>query len=184
VASAFRRKIREKSFRLKPEATRLFTSAKDGCSAKSYERAWQLDEENSALRTEADTLRAQVRTLERACADDERHRSLRLAARRRRALADPRGIAIFGAGEGGRRHAAHWRAGGGRVRCFTDNRQDLWGSELEGVPIIAPRELIDTEAALIVIGSSIGVPEIVRQLEELGFVEEVDFVRGTAAPHS
>lgn len=184
VASAFRRKSRETFFRLKPEATHLFTDSTDGSSAEPYERVWRRDEEISALHAEADMLRSRVRGFEEACADHERNRLLRLAALRRRALADPRGIAIFGAGEGGRRYAADWRAAGGGVRCFTDNRRELWGSELKGAPVITPRDLADEGAALIVIASSVGVPEIVRQLEGLGFLLEVDFVRGAPGARS
>jgi SAM-dependent methyltransferase len=93
-----------------------------------------------------------------------------------RALTDARGVAIFGAGEGGRQAATRWRAQGGRVAVFTDNRASLWGTTLADVPIVPPATLPVRDVALIVVASSIGAADIATQLEGMGLCRDVDFM--------
>ena len=97
-----------------------------------------------------------------------------------RRVSDHRGIAVFGAGAGGRRFAARWRSAGGSVACFSDNRRDLWGSRLEGVPVIAPGDLAVSGVALVAIASSIGSQQIAAQLKGLGLPAGLDVVNGAA----
>jgi len=91
-----------------------------------------------------------------------------------RAMRDPRGVAIFGAGEGGRRVAARWIGEGGRLACFSDNRSEVWGTQVAGRPVVAPLELISADPSLVLIASSTGYAEIAAQLEQM----EMRFING------
>jgi SAM-dependent methyltransferase len=132
------------------------------------ERAGLLAAECRRLERECDALRADLASASRLV-DVRRGRLLD------RARIDPRGVVIFGAGEGGRRVAAVWRGQGGRVFAFTDNRSALWGSAVEGVPVVAPDTLPACQAALILIASSTGADDIGVQLERMGLCRDVDF---------
>jgi len=97
-------------------------------------------------------------------------------------LADRRGIAVFGAGAGGRQFAARWTKAGGTIACFTDNRSDVWGSRIDGVPVIPPRELAVSDVALIVIASSPGYHQISAQLEGMRLPPGLECVNGVVFP--
>jgi hypothetical protein len=105
------------------------------------------------------------------------NRPLQIMIRR---LCDRRGIAVFGAGEGGRGFAARWTAAGGTVACFTDNRADLWGTRVDGVPVIPPGDLAGVNLALVVIASSPGYHQIAAQLDGMGLPAGLEVVNGAA----
>ena len=91
-----------------------------------------------------------------------------------RAMRDPRGVAVFGAGEGGRRVATRWASEGGRLACFVDNRREVWGTQIAGTPVIAPAELASANPSLVLVASSVGYAEIGKQLEQM----DVRFING------
>lgn len=100
----------------------------------------------------------------------------RMALAAMRAMRDPRGVAVFGAGEGGRRVATRWVSEGGRIACFADNRREVWGTLIAGMPVVAPPELAKADAALVLVASSTGYTEIAAQLEQmhLGFINGLE----------
>jgi SAM-dependent methyltransferase len=85
-----------------------------------------------------------------------------------RAMRDSRGVAIFGAGEGGRRVAARWVSEGGRLACFVDNRREVWDTQIADTPVVAPLELTAANPSLVLVASSTGYTEIAAQLEQMG----------------
>lgn len=109
--------------------------------------------------------------------EQSRRRERRLAAAQfEKALHDPRGIAVFGAGEGGRRFAAQWLDAGGRVACYSDNRVSTWGTQIGSAPVVSPAELARTPLAAVVIASTTGRDEIAAQLDDIGLPSSVGVV--------
>jgi GT2 family glycosyltransferase len=80
-----------------------------------------------------------------------------------------RSVAIFGAGEGGRRTATladTWRW---RVACVVDNNQSLWGKRTPWCQVDAPARLEKRDFDLVVVASMAGRDAIMRQLRGMGF---------------
>lgn len=50
-------------------------------------------------------------------------------------------VVIFGAGQAGRM-AAYWMPAGTELCAYTDNASSLWGTEAEGVKIVAPQQAV------------------------------------------
>ena len=56
------------------------------------------------------------------------------------ASAQTNGIVLFGAGGLGRKTLAILRSAGQEPLAFADNKRSLWGSEIEGIPVLEPAE--------------------------------------------
>lgn len=61
------------------------------------------------------------------------------------------------------------------VSYFTDNNSKLWGSDIEGISIISPKEIENIKDALIIIISR-HVVSIKKQLNEMGFEENKNYI--------
>ena len=118
-------------------------------------------------RADAEDLRRRLRT--------SRALTVRLAVR------DPRGVAIFGAGQGGREFAAFWRERGGHVACFVDNNRAIWGTVIDGAPVKAPSTLETRDVALVIV-ASVAHAAIADQLTRMSLVADRDFVSSVDVP--
>ena len=111
------------------------------------------------------------------------------ALRRERAafdeLAAPHGerLVLFGAGGLGRKTLAGLRRAGVEPLAFADNDTRLWGTVVEGLPVLAPAEAAErygSRAAFVVAiwraGSTDVMGDRMRQLRELGCETVVAFV--------
>ena len=88
---------------------------------------------------------------------------------------------LFGAGSMGRRVLARMRQDGIEPLAFADNRRALWGTNLDGLPVLSPEEAAQRhgrEAAVIVTiyNNEHSFPETRRQLTELGCAKVVSVV--------
>ncbi len=63
-------------------------------------------------------------------------------------------IVLFGAGEGGRRMKKLLAENGITVSFFTDNKKSLWGSTIDGTPVLSPKEAVTLPFAYVVISAS------------------------------
>jgi SAM-dependent methyltransferase len=93
----------------------------------------------------------------------------------RLAVRDPRGVAIFGAGQGGREFAAYWRERGGHIACFVDNNRAIWGTVIDGAPVRSPSTLETRDVALVIV-ASVAHAAIADQLTRMSLVADRDFV--------
>jgi SAM-dependent methyltransferase len=93
----------------------------------------------------------------------------------RLAVRDPRGVAIFGAGQGGREFAAYWRERGGHIACFVDNNRPIWGTVIDGAPVRSPSTLETRDVALVIV-ASVAHAAIADQLTRMSLVADRDFV--------
>jgi len=113
--------------------------------------------------------------------DEYLSESVTAAMRRERSafdeLARPyeRNLVLFGAGGFGRRTLAGLRRAGIEPRAFCDNRADLWGRDVEGVPVYSPQDAAarygDNSAFVVTIWngqSKDRMAQRVRQLRNLG----------------
>lgn len=76
-------------------------------------------------------------------------------------------IIIFGAGTWGVRCRGMLLADGVKVLCFSDNDEEKWHTECEGVKVVEPQKLQDMDA-YVLIAVKDGGEEIRRQLESMG----------------
>lgn len=124
------------------------------------------------------SMRAVERGLEISQQAVQRLSSMLHAAREdrlRRAASDPRGVAVFGAGQGGRRFAERWRHGGGIVACFLDNNPAAWNTTIDGVQVRPPATLSMQDVALVIV-ASVAHQAIAEQLTRMDLVIERDFI--------
>ncbi|HEX2980101.1 MAG TPA: FkbM family methyltransferase [Anaerolineaceae bacterium] len=89
-------------------------------------------------------------------------------------------VVIFGAGNLGRKVLKCLREDGIEPRAFTDNNPRLWGTNIDGVPILSPEQAsqeFGTLAVFIVAIFSPGNPirQIIRQLTELECVSIIPY---------
>jgi len=77
---------------------------------------------------------------------------------------------IFGAGSWGRELAKVWDGYRGGWSGFIDNNSGLWGREIEGLPIICPKDI--PSDAMIFIASRWCYQEIIEQLIGFGISED------------
>jgi 2-polyprenyl-3-methyl-5-hydroxy-6-metoxy-1,4-benzoquinol methylase len=101
--------------------------------------------------------------------------------RLRSAAGDPRGIAIFGAGQGGRRFAELWRQRGGVISCFLDNDPASWQTSVDGIAVSSPARLSMRDVPLVVV-ASVAHAAIAEQLTRMNLVAERDFICWVDAP--
>jgi FkbM family methyltransferase len=85
------------------------------------------------------------------------------------------GIVLFGAGNLGRKIQKALRGKGDEVVAFADNNPLLWGSSIEGIPVLSPQEaasLFGSSAAFVIsiwgVGSEDRMASRARQLKDLG----------------
>jgi len=88
---------------------------------------------------------------------------------------------LFGAGNMGRRVLARLRQDGVEPLAFADNRQTLWGTRLDGLPVLSPEEAArwhGREAVVVVTiyNNEHSFPETRRELSELGCAKVVSVV--------
>ena len=86
-------------------------------------------------------------------------------------------IILFGAGVQGRTAAAIYENNGISVKRFVDNNEERQGTEIMGIPVIAPSELkdcIDGCSVVISVGGTAKV-EIRKQLESMGIINVTQF---------
>jgi SAM-dependent methyltransferase len=121
-----------------------------------------------AIQDGFDLSRMKARTLAADLATARRYRL-------EHAIGDPRGIAVFGAGQAGRRFVDQWRQQGGLVSCFLDNNPAVWNTSVEGIPVHPPSTLSMRNVALVVV-ASVAHAEIARQLTAVGLASHHDFV--------
>lgn len=78
-------------------------------------------------------------------------------------------MVIFGAGQLGRYLLSPLSSAGVEPMAFCDNNARLWGTEIEGVPVLSPADAMDRYGgtAIFVVGIYNGTP-VYRQLRELG----------------
>lgn len=90
-------------------------------------------------------------------------------------LKNKRKIVLFGSGMNGRSVLHYLMAHGMTVACFADNDKNKWGTKVEGVEIICPRDLDYGSVDAVVISpyEQVFVEAIRRQLLELGAREEI-----------
>ncbi len=82
-------------------------------------------------------------------------------------LSDLNGVVIFGAAKMGRRFARTLKKNGITIRGFSDNMQDLWGKNVEGLTVLEPKLLANEEGLTVIIATRY-IREIGAQLERLG----------------
>lgn len=84
-------------------------------------------------------------------------------------------IVLFGSGMNGRSVLHYLIAHGMTVACFADNDKNKWGTKVEGVEIICPRDLDYGSVDAVVISpyEQVFVDAIRSQLLELGAREEI-----------
>ena len=79
------------------------------------------------------------------------------------------GALIFGAGIRGRKAMAFLRQHGGKIFGFSDNNAHLWGTMIDGVPVIAPKEIRHhIEDGMVIICNKLYWEDILDQLHKLG----------------
>lgn len=84
------------------------------------------------------------------------------------------GTLIFGAGLRGRNVMAFLRQHGRNVLGFSDNNEQLWGTMIDGVPVIAPKEIRQRiENGTVIICNKLYWEEILDQLHKLGIPPKI-----------
>ena len=84
------------------------------------------------------------------------------------------GTLIFGAGLRGRSAMAFLRQHGRKVLGFSDNNEQLWGTMIDGVPVIAPKEIRQRiENGTVIICNKLYWEEILDQLHKLGIPPKI-----------
>lgn len=91
-------------------------------------------------------------------------------------LEDETLLVLFGAGEHGQRGAKV--LGRERIKCFVDNNLELWGTLVNGIPVISFGQLmeIDTPYQLVFTVGSRFLPEMVAQAEQAGITNYILFL--------
>lgn len=87
-----------------------------------------------------------------------------------------RPVVVFGVGFAGTQIAEIFHLAGKGAVCFADNNSELWETERQGLKICDPNLLSDRNDCCIIIGMNAGVPEVHRQLREMGIEEFRIFV--------
>jgi FkbM family methyltransferase len=94
------------------------------------------------------------------------------------------GAVLFGTAVMGRRFLGFFRRAGLTVSAFADNNRALWGSRVEGVPVIDPATLAAKPYQVVIITSGY-VREILAQCRSLGLQRVVPhFVLSTLWPEA
>lgn len=84
------------------------------------------------------------------------------------------GTLIFGAGLRGRNAMAFLRQHGRKVLGVSDNNEQLWGTMVDGVPVIAPKEIRQRiENGTVIICNKLYWEEILDQLHKLGIPPKI-----------
>lgn len=83
---------------------------------------------------------------------------------------EKRGIVIFGAGSGGQKMKRTLDSLHYEVQAFTDNNSEKWGTYIEGIEVINPKE-ISPNADIVI--ASIYEEEIEKQMKILGFADQI-----------
>lgn len=91
-------------------------------------------------------------------------------------LEDKMPLVLFGAGEHGQRGVKV--LGRERIKCFVDNNLELWGTLVNGIPVISFGQLmeIDTPYQLVFTVGSRFLPEMVAQAEQAGITNYILFL--------
>jgi hypothetical protein len=168
------------------EAAVAFTRDEARKRVLAYEAALEAEREHiTLLKSSLDASIAHAASLEEAVgaaqSDRQRLRRTWVALALRLAAADPRGVAIFGAGQGGRQFAQEWRQKGGQVACFVDNNAETWGTVIDGIPVEPPFALEARRVALVIV-ASLAHAAISEQLTRMNLVEGQDFISWVNVP--
>jgi FkbM family methyltransferase len=93
------------------------------------------------------------------------------------------GIVLFGAGNLGRKIQRVLHRNGPDALAFADNNQSLWGSSIEGIPVLSPQEAVTrfgSSAAFVIsiwgVGSRDRMASRSQQLKDLGCRTVLPFV--------
>jgi FkbM family methyltransferase len=81
---------------------------------------------------------------------------------------------LFGTQKSGKAFLNLFRRSGIRVKAFSDNNKDLWGSEIEGVKVIPPLELKKYPDTAIIITSKY-IKSIFQQLKNYGHTKIIPY---------
>lgn len=85
-------------------------------------------------------------------------------------------VIIFGAGDACRHLLWILRTYAQKVDYLCDNNTALHGTELYGIPVLSPEQLITMKSeCCVIMGVNIYTDEIRRQLQELGFLQQKVF---------
>jgi len=85
-------------------------------------------------------------------------------------------IILFGAGQIGRSSLRYAKASGLKVDFFVDNNCDLWGKEVDGLPVWSPDTLTAKKNYFVIVTvRKEYYLEIRNQLSEMGLIEDKDF---------
>lgn len=87
-------------------------------------------------------------------------------------------IVLFGCGQGGQM-VKKWIPACHQLLAFTDNNPTLWGSCIEDVPVLPPRDLLSLSPDLVWITllNQDAALSVSNQLRELGFHGEIQFLK-------
>jgi len=85
-------------------------------------------------------------------------------------------VVIFGCGAGGLAMLELSKHFEWEVVCFVDNNNALWGSAIEGIPIVSPQTLSSDNYDLVIVASKEGKTDIIAQLKALDMQLNRDFI--------
>lgn len=88
---------------------------------------------------------------------------------------DARDAILFGAGGGGRFFLRFLREAGVEPRAFVDNAEVLWGTVVEGIPVLPPDELTRQAGTRVVLCTAFALREQVAQCRQLGVTYYVPY---------
>lgn len=91
-------------------------------------------------------------------------------------LGHVRKVAIYGAGEGGKRAADFARQAGWEILCFVDTDPSKHGVKIDDIEVKAATVLADKEADFVLVASGAGKKMIFNQLEKMGMEHGKGFV--------
>jgi FkbM family methyltransferase len=89
---------------------------------------------------------------------------------------------LFGAGGGGRFFLRFMREAGVEPRAFVDNAKGLWGSQVDGVPVLPPSELTRADGVKVVLCTAFALREQVKQCRQLGVTDFVPYFNFSQKP--
>jgi FkbM family methyltransferase len=81
---------------------------------------------------------------------------------------EARNAILFGAGGGGRFFLRFMREAGVEPRAFVDNAQELWGTQVDGIPVFPPSELTCSDVSRVILCTAFALREQVEQCQQLG----------------